>query len=181
MCPNDSAASIDPCGTCGENYGEYVVQASNYLTQIATHRQKHLEELCQPCKKYCNNNKNNADTNTPFYHRGISVSCAGCSNRFPNSQNAAAIGCVDAVNFISDTSVPVYYKEENTLEQAMRSRDNSDARRRPINRKRHNGTYKNSANLSRRRERQVTSRKTILHDENTHGSSARKHNGRKLS
>mmetsp|Transcript_2106 Transcript_2106/g.3238 ORF Transcript_2106/g.3238 Transcript_2106/m.3238 type:complete len:140 (-) Transcript_2106:529-948(-) len=47
--------------------------------------------------------------------------------------------------------------------------------------KEHQGTYKNSANLSRRREIQATSRKTISHDENTHGSSARKRKGRKLS
>ena len=47
--------------------------------------------------------------------------------------------------------------------------------------KEHQGTYKNSANLSRRREIQATSRKTISHDEITHGSSARKRNRRKLS
>mmetsp|Transcript_17057 Transcript_17057/g.24326 ORF Transcript_17057/g.24326 Transcript_17057/m.24326 type:complete len:370 (-) Transcript_17057:72-1181(-) len=127
MCPNDSAASIDSCGTCDENYGEYVVQASDYLTQIATHHQKRLEELCQSCKKYCNNNnKNNAaDTDTSFYYRGISVSCAGCSNRCTNSQNLAAIGYVDAANFISCTSVPVYYKEESTDDENSNNNNNN--------------------------------------------------------
>jgi hypothetical protein len=133
MCPNVES-SIDSCGSCEDNYGEYVVSANDYLTQISKHHQSRLEELCESCQKYCYNNNNNNNNNRnndrdnngeTFMYRGSAVNCAGCSNKCSSAQNLAASGYVDAANYITCTAFPVY-QDVSTDDASSSSSSNDD-------------------------------------------------------
>ncbi|KAL7548899.1 hypothetical protein ACHAWF_012169 [Thalassiosira exigua] len=112
LCPNNS------CGSCDENYGEYIVDMETYLESTLQHKEEEQEQYCQACDECAdeanddaNDDAANGNDDANARRRLINVDCSTCYSQCQNIANMEENGYVDAADYVGCEKV---YENDNT-------------------------------------------------------------------
>jgi hypothetical protein len=99
LCPSDS------CGTCRNNYGEYMVDLNTYLEAVVEYESELQQEMCNTCEEYCQaddeEEQNDEERKLKKFTRKLEMDCDSCMDECDKIENMEDNGYMEATDFLN--------------------------------------------------------------------------------